>query len=82
MTTSLLLTLFMMLLFIVDRVRAALLSSWKSVILTTRRFFNGRSDPGNDILLRMMSLMLLEVLVLVLVVVLIIVLALEIEDEE
>jgi len=64
----------MMLLFIDDFVRVGidaltltLMSSWKSVILTIRRFFNGRSDPGDDILLLIMLLEVLLIAVLVLV---------------
>jgi hypothetical protein len=80
----------MMLLFIDDFVRVGidaltltLMSSWKSVILTIRRFFNGRSDPGDDILLLIMLLEVLLIAVLVLVsLLLLLVVVLEEDDDD
>jgi hypothetical protein len=79
----------MMLLFIDDFVRVGidaltltLTSSWKSVILTIRRFFNGRSDPGDDILLLIMLLEVLLIAVLVLVLVSLLLLLLVVEEDD
>jgi hypothetical protein len=79
----------MMLLFIDDFVRVGidaltltLMSSWKSVILTIRRFFNGRSDPGDDILLLIMLLEVLLIAVLVLVSLLLLLLLVVEEDDD
>jgi hypothetical protein len=79
----------MMLLFIDDFVRVGidaltltLMSSWKSVILTIRRFFNGRSDPGDDILLLIMLLEVLLIAVLVLVLVSLLLLLLVVEEDD